>query len=122
MNEDWMHGYLPYTLANHVYSSSDIILGIQNHPTQLTQRIYEILASGGFLITSDTPEIRSLFSPGKDLIVSSSPRETLDLVNDYLQEADKREIIRENGQKSVAVHHYKNKAAYIIDVLRSENI
>jgi len=115
--EEWMHGYLPYTLANHVYSSSDIILGIQNHPTQLTQRIYEILASRGFLITSDTPETRSIFSPAQDLIVSSSPSETLDLVNYYLQAADQREAIRDNGQKSVKVHHYKNRAAYVIDVL-----
>lgn len=120
--EEWIHGYLPYTMANHVYSSSDIILGIQNHPTQLNQRIYEILASKGFLITSDTPEIRSLFTPGKDLVVSASSEETIDLVKYYLREEEKRKKISENGQKSVALHHYKNRAVYIIDVLRSEKI
>lgn len=119
---DWIHGYLPYISANRIYSSSTIILGIQNHPTQLTQRIYEILASRGFLITSDTPEIRSRFTPGKDLIVSASPGETLDLVKYYLQAADQRELIRANGQRSVQIYHYKNSAAYIINILKSENI
>jgi len=120
--EEWIHEYLPYTLANHVYSSSDIILGLQNHPTQLTQRTYEILASRGFLITSDTPEIRSLFTPDEDLLVSSSPQETLDLVIYYLKEKDKREKIREHGQNSVKIHHYKNRATYMINVLQSKKL
>lgn len=52
--EAWIHGYLPYPDANKVYCSSDIILGLQNDPHQLTQRTYEILASSGFLLTSDS--------------------------------------------------------------------
>ena len=120
--EEWIHGYLPYTLANVVYSSADIILGLQNHPTQVTQRTYEILASKGFLITSDTPEIRHLFKPNQDLVVSSSPQETMSLVRYYLKEKAKREEIREQGQKSVAKHHYMNRAKYMIDVLIDKNI
>lgn len=120
--KEWIHGYLDYTLANHVYNSSDIILGIQNHRTQVTQRTYEILASKGFLITSDTPIIRSLFTPGKDLEVSSSPQETLDLVQYYLENIMKREEIRKYGQQSVLIHHYKNRANYILDILKTKNI
>ena len=69
ISNEWNHGFLPYTEANRVYSSADIISGIQNHDTQVTQRTYEVLGSGGFLLTNDTAEIRRLFSPGKDLVV-----------------------------------------------------
>ena len=65
--DEWIHGYLPYTEANKVYSSADIVLGVQNHLTQVTQRTYEVLGSGGILLTNDTPEIRRLFQPGKIL-------------------------------------------------------
>lgn len=120
--QEWIHGYLPYPEAHRVYSSSDIILGLQNHPTQVTQRTYEILASKGFLITSDTPKIRSLFQIGVDLVVSASPKETVDLVMYYAKEKSKRDEIRENAQRSVAIHHYANRAAYMIDVLKAEKI
>ncbi|MDQ0199514.1 hypothetical protein J2S10_002696 [Neobacillus ginsengisoli] len=33
------------------------------------QKVYEILGSGGFLITSNTPGVKKLFQPGEDLIV-----------------------------------------------------
>jgi len=120
--DEWIHGYLPYNNANKVYSSADIVLGLQNHQTQLTQRTYEILGSGGFLITSDTSEIRHLFTPNKDLVVSASPEETLNLVKYYLNTKDAREHIRENGISAVKPFHYMNRAQYMLDVLRKERL
>ncbi|XMB67504.1 glycosyltransferase [Mycoplasmatota bacterium zrk1] len=119
---DWIHGYLPYTEANKVYSSSDIIIGLQNYPTQLTQRTYEILASEGCLITVDTPGVRQKVKPGKDLIVSSSPEETLKLIKYYLKNLDECRKIAEQGKNSVAKHSYKNRAQFMIDTLKREGI
>ena len=120
--EGWIHGFLPYTMANKVYSSTDIMIGLQNYRTQVTQRTYEITGSGGFLITADTPAVRRIFTPGSDLVVSSSPMETLRLVKYYLRENNKRNKIREQGQKSAEPYHYANRARYMIDVLKKENI
>ena len=120
--QQWIRGFMPYTLANQVYSSADIIIGLQNHRTQITQRTYEILASKGFLITSDTPEIRRLFVPGKDLIVSSSPEQTLSLIRYYLREKVERDKICGQGQRSAAPHNYMNRARYMIGVLINEKI
>lgn len=117
-----IHGKLQYTEASKVYSSSKIILGIQNNPTQMTQRNFEILASKGFLLTSDTPIIRKLFVPDKDLVVSSSPEETLQLVQYYLNNKEKRERIREQGKISVKPHSYTNRAQYMLEVLYNESI
>ncbi len=119
---DWLHGSLPYTEANKVYSSAKIILGLQNHPSQLTQRVYEILASGGFLLTNDTPAVRQLFEPSKDLVVTASPSETVSLVHYYLNHPIEREKIRRQGQRSVKRHSYGSRAAYILKVLQNEGI
>ncbi|MCJ8008853.1 glycosyltransferase [Lederbergia wuyishanensis] len=120
--QEWIKGYLSYTDASKVYSSSSIMIGLQNYETQVTQRTYEILASGGFLLTSDIPAVRELFTPGKDLVVSSSPKETLELLNYYLINHEERETIRKQGKASVQPHSYKNRAAYVLECLYKEGI
>lgn len=119
---EWLHGYLTYPEAYKVYNSTEIILGLQNYADQATQRTYEVLGSGGFLLTSDTPAVRRLFEPGLDLVVSSSPRETLDLVNYYLQNSDEREQIRVCGRAAVEKYSYTHRAEYIIKILREEGV
>ncbi len=121
--EEWMHGYLNYLEATKVYASSNIIIGLQNHENQLTQRTYEILGSEGFLITSDTPEIRRLFQPGQDLVVPSCSKETVNLVKYYTKNNRARERIRKQGKETVEKNHtYQHRALYIIEVLKTEGI
>ncbi|KXG75454.1 CgeB family protein [Thermotalea metallivorans] len=118
----WIHGYLPYLEANQVYSSADIVIGLQNNYMQLTQRTYEILSSGGFLLTPDTMAIRERFRPGQDLIASSSPQETMALVDYYLKRPEERERIRNQGRLTVKDHTYKHRAQYMIHILQSRGI
>lgn len=119
---EWLHGYVSHTETNKIYSSADIVLGLQNVPTQLTKRTYEILGSGGFLLTADTPEIRRLFEPGKDLVVSSSPEETLELVRYYADHPEEREEIRKHAAATAAVHSYRYRAQQMIDTLKQSGI
>ncbi|NLL77875.1 MAG: glycosyltransferase [Clostridiales bacterium] len=118
----WIHNYLEYTLANQVYSSASIVLGLQNQLHQVTQRTYEIMGSGGFLLTSDTPEINRLFTPGTDLITSSSPDQTLELVKHYLEAADERNEISKQGQIAVEPHSYTNRALEALRILSEQKI
>ncbi|MBM7647427.1 peptidoglycan/xylan/chitin deacetylase (PgdA/CDA1 family)/spore maturation protein CgeB [Bacillus ectoiniformans] len=120
--KEWIRGYIDYTEAKRVYHSSPIIIGLQNLPTQLTQRTYEILGSGGVLLTDDTPEVNRLFTPGKHLLTSSSPEETIALINEYLSSKEKREKVRKHGMKAVRKHSYKRRAEYMIDVLYDAGI
>ncbi|WP_127548200.1 glycosyltransferase [Paenibacillus amylolyticus] len=117
-----IHGYLPYKEAVKVYNSVDFVIGPQNAEDRLTQRTYEILSSGGLLITDDTPEVRRWFRPGKDLLVSSSERETRKLIAKYLRSPQKRERIRDNAVKVAAQHSYKKRAAYILRTLTKKGI
>jgi spore maturation protein CgeB len=119
---EWIHGYADYTQANRIYSSADIVIGLQNHLGQLTQRTYEILGSEGFLLTSDTPEIRRLFEPGKDLVVSASPAETVDLARYYACHPEERESIRKQGAQTVAPHAYQYRARQMIETLKRHGL
>lgn len=120
--KEWIHGHLPYKDANKVYASSKIVLGLQNYENQLTQRTYEILASGGFLLTSDTPAVRKLFKSGEHLIASSSAEATLVLVDHYLNNSEERHKIAKQGTLGLSGYNYKDRAEYIINTLRSYNI
>ncbi|HDR4909128.1 TPA: glycosyltransferase [Bacillus cereus] len=122
ISNDYIKGYLSYEETNKVYNSAKIIIGLQNHPTQLTQRTYEILGSGGFLLTNNTPAVKQVFTPNQDLIVSSSSKETLNLVQYYLENPDQRNKIREQGKQTVAKYSYSKRAEYIIKTLKNEGI
>jgi spore maturation protein CgeB len=115
-----IHGYLPYTEANKVYSSADIVIGLQNR--QLAQRTYEILGSEGFCLTNDTLAVRQLFKNKRDLVISSSPNETVELVYYYLSHPEEREKICKQGKLAVSSHTYRNRAEYIIKTLKEQNI
>lgn len=116
--KEWIHGFLPYINANKVYSSADIILAVQNDTEVVTQRTFEIMGSGGFLLTSNTPEVRRLFSVNSDLVASSSGEQTVELVNYYLDHSEERNKIKKQGRVSVAPYSYVNRAQNIVDTLR----
>lgn len=120
--KEWLHGYLPYDTANKVYSSAKIIIGLQDYTSQVTQRTFEVLASEGFLLTNDTIGVRTLLKKDEDLIASSSPEDTLKLVKYYLDRPNERKRIATNGAKAVAGNSYKDRAQYMINVLKKENI
>ncbi|HJV44237.1 MAG TPA: glycosyltransferase [Bacillota bacterium] len=117
---DWLRGYVTYKDVNKVYSSAKIVIGVQSYETQVTQRIYEILGSGAFLLTNDTPEVRRIFTPGKDLVVSSSYEDTLKLVDQYLNDEGSRKKICSQGEQTVSQYSYKHRAEHVLDVLRQE--
>jgi spore maturation protein CgeB len=117
-----IRGYLPYTEANKVYSSVDFVICPQNSGDRLTQRTYEILASGGLLITNDSPEVRRLFLPGRDLLVSSSEKMTRYLIQKYRKLPRERERIRRNAVRAASSHSYNQRAKYVLSVLRNYRI
>lgn len=119
---EWLHGYLDYTEAAQVYAAAAIVIGLQNHPGQLTQRIYEIMGCGGFLLTSDTPEIRRLFEPDRDLVVSATASDTLKLIRYYLRNPEEREAIRSRARRAVEPHSYRHRAQFVLEVLHKYQI
>ncbi len=73
-------------------------------------------------MTSDTPAVRDKFKPGRDLIVSSSPKETLEKVKYYLNHDSERKKIQINGKKAVKNDSYRHRAERMLEVLKSRGI
>jgi spore maturation protein CgeB len=98
---EWLHGFLPYKRTALVYRSSKIVLGVQNAQDQVSQRTFEILGAGAFMITSRTQAITELFEDKHDLVVTSSPQETIELVNYYRDRPELRYEIGQNARRKV---------------------
>jgi len=120
--KDWIHGPMHYLETYKVYNSADIIIGLQNYQDLITQRTYEILGSGGFLLTLDTPGVKKMFRPGKDLITVSSSKETLEAIHYFSNHPKKKAKIQERGRITVQEHTYQARAKQIIDTLIEHNI
>ena len=116
--ESSFHRYLPYEITCAVYNSSFINLVTQNHDQTITKRTFEILGSGAFALSSDNAAVKKLFVPGRDLVVSSSPEQTLELVDHYLNNPDELRKVRENAPISVQNHTYKQRAEYVLELVK----
>lgn len=114
------HGELDYMKTREVYSNCLVNLVVQNSPYYLTKRTYEIMASGGFAISYDTPEIRKVFVPDKEIVLSSSKEETISKFEYYRTHQKEREEIICNGLKVIENHSYQVRAQTIVNEHRDE--
>ncbi len=64
-------------------------------------RVVDVLAAGGFLLTTYTPETEEYFVDGVDLAIARTPEEMIEKVAYYLEHEDERKEIAKNGQKKV---------------------
>lgn len=98
---DWLQGYLPYKETGAIYRSSSIVLGLQNAEDQVSQRTFEILGTGALMIASRTEALSSMFEEGKEIVLTSSPEETISLIKHYLNNKEERLAIGANARKKV---------------------
>jgi len=115
INEEWLHDSCPYEKTAEIYSSCFINIVPQNHDLSLTKRTYEILGSGGFILTFDNKEVKRLFTHQKELAVSSSPEQTLELLAYYKSNPDAYKSVRKAALEAAQNHTYKRRAEFIIN-------
>lgn len=101
----WIHGFLPYKQTAEVYRQSKIVLGVQNAEDQVTQRTFEILGTGAFMIASRTAVLEQLFEEGREIVFSSGPEETVSLVKYYLAHTAERLRIGRQARRKVLEQH-----------------
>ncbi len=70
-------------------------------PSGIPLRVMDVLASGGFLLTTYQDEIDECFEDGKDLTIVHTPEEMIARTAYYLEHEDERKEIALNGQKKV---------------------
>ena len=82
-----------------IFNQSKININITSKMirTGLPLRIFDVLSSGGFLISNYQEEIPELFDPGEDLVVYESLEELKYLAGYYMSHDKERKAIAERG-------------------------
>lgn len=80
------------------------------------QRVMDVMAAGGFMLTSFCPETAELFEEDKEIVMFKTPEELVEKVDYYLRHDDERKAIARRGQEKVlACYTYEKKLKKIMD-------
>lgn len=102
---------------NSLYTSTRVVVGDSLCPGRKrnywSDRYYETIGRGGFLIAPDVPGIRAHFEHGKHLVLvppRNWPR-MFDAIEDYIDQPMQARAIARAGQAHVLAHHtYRHRA------------
>lgn len=103
-----------------VFNQSKINLNITSRTIEsgVPQRVFDILASGGFCITNYQPEIAQMFEDKVDLVMYSDIQEVDELVSYYLSHNNERIQIAQNGHRKILnSYNYNIRINRIFDIL-----
>ena len=106
-----------------VFYLSKINLNITSRSIEsgIPQRIWDILAVGGFCLTNYQPELTEYFEIGKDLEVYHNMDELLEKVDYYLSHEEQRIRIAMNGYQKVRKYHtYRHRLTQALHVVFEE--
>lgn len=79
-------------------------------------RAFEIMGSGGFLLSNFQADFFDLFAPGEDFIYYENEKDLLRKINYYLEHENEREEIAENGHRKVMLKHtYQHRVKEMLD-------
>lgn len=90
-----------------VFSQSAINLNFtaKSIRSGIPQRIWDVFASGGFLISNFQEELYDYFSPGEDLIVYENTEELCELTKYYLENPMQRSEIAHSAFEKMKKYH-----------------
>jgi len=105
---------------NEIVNQSKINLNFSpTDATGVSVRIYKILASGGFLMTTPWVNLEETFTIDENIVIFNDENELIDKVNFYLNNEDERNRIRLNGYKLAQKFLPKEWAKKIINYVNN---
>ena len=92
--------------------------GTHGWADQVSTRSFEIPACGGFMLHVDNPEIRALYTPGREIDVFADPAQLLAKVEHYLSnDAERRAIADAGHARAVPAYSLHSRAHEIAALL-----
>ncbi len=89
-------------------------------PGAVNQRVFDVPACGGFLITDRQEGLEELFEPGKEVVTYTDPEEIPSLVRFYLDKPGAREAVAGRARKRVLKEHtYRQRIGKMIQVMKA---
>jgi hypothetical protein len=102
----------------HVYAHSKININVtmEQGISSVNMRVFDCIASGGFVLTDYKPELEKLFVLDKEVICYYNVKQIPELVKHYLEHEDERMAIVAAGRERILKDHtYASRAAFILD-------
>ena len=85
----------------------------------VNQRVFDVPATGSFLITDHREQIENLFDIGTEVVVYRNPEEIPGLIKKYLSNPTARAVITSAARRRIlAKHTYEVRLSSIIDIMR----
>ncbi len=112
-----------WTETPFLYKNSRINLNITipNIASGVPLRVFDILMSGGFLMTNDRAELHNLFEPGKDLVLFDGIPQLIEGAEYYLAHEEERKTIAEHGKDTVRRQHsLRQRLQEILQIMEEE--
>jgi spore maturation protein CgeB len=114
--------YLPYDSALpalFVASAINANVTADQMPTAVNQRVWDVPAVGGFLLTDAQEDALMAFREGEEIVVYRSFEEAVDLARFYLARPELRRAIAERGRARVEqAHRYTNRLQTVVETMR----
>ncbi|MDD3237875.1 MAG: glycosyltransferase [Candidatus Gastranaerophilales bacterium] len=101
-----------------IYNSSAINLNITiQGKNNINYRVFEVLASSGFLLTDEMKDISKYFEVGRELETYKDTKDLIDKIEFYLQNRNIAQAIARAGRKNVVNNHtFKERAKKMFDI------
>lgn len=106
-----------------VFRESKINLNftIPNIKSGIPLRVWDVLGSGGFLLTNYQAEMSYYFIEGEDLVCFDGVEDLREKVAYYLEHEEERKRIAENGYKKVKEYHtYVHRVSEMLRIIEKE--
>ncbi|MCR5145566.1 MAG: DUF3880 domain-containing protein [Lachnospiraceae bacterium] len=104
-----------------VGSKINLNMTIPNIRTGIPLRVWDILASGGFLISNNQAEIPYFFENGRDIVTYSCQEELIELVDYYMSRDEERESIAKRATEKMRKYHtFDDRIANILEVVKKD--
>ncbi len=110
--------------AAYIYRCSKINLNISLRSiiTGIPLRAFEIMGSGGFLLSNYQADFWDCFTPGEDLVLFENNEDLMEKVDYYLRHENERKEIARNGYEKVKAYHtYKNRVEEMMEIINGQN-
>lgn len=91
------------------YSKINLNITLRSIRSGIPLRAFEIMGSGGFLLTNFQEDFLDCFDPGVDFVYYESQEDLLDKVEYYLHHEEERRQIARNGYEKVKKFHTYEK-------------
>lgn len=100
-----------------LFAKSEINLNItaSQMPTAINQRVFDVPATGGFLITDAQEDAIELFKEDEEIVVYRTMEEGIDKVRYYRKHANKRRAIASRAQAMIDKWHRYTHRVEILD-------